>query len=131
VILAAVYLLWAVQRAFTGDPDEENAATGEIRLREICTVVPLLGLSLFLGFYPKPVLDRLEPSVVALVNQVDTHSNHHKPAVNLAAEECVADASGHYTVTIDSLQAKEAAAGSQTLTVNGSVKPCEAVGGTP
>ena len=24
-------------------------------------VVPLLGLSLFLGLYPKPVLDRIEP----------------------------------------------------------------------
>ena len=84
VILAAVYLLWAVQRAFTGEPDEKNAATREIGFREICTVVPLLGLSLFLGFYPKPVLDRLEPSVAALVTQVDTHSDHKPPAVNLA-----------------------------------------------
>ena len=32
VILAAVYLLWAVQRAFTGEPDEENAATPRHRL---------------------------------------------------------------------------------------------------
>ena len=68
VILAAVYLLWAVQRAFTGEPDEKNAATRDIGFREICTVVPLLGLSLFLGFYPKPVLDRVEPSVAALVH---------------------------------------------------------------
>ena len=28
-------------------------------------VVPLLGLSLFLGLYPKPVLDRIEPTVEA------------------------------------------------------------------
>ena len=63
VILAAVYLLWAVQRAFTGEPDEKNAATRDIGFREICTVAPLLGLSLFLGFYPTPVLDRLEPTV--------------------------------------------------------------------
>jgi NADH-quinone oxidoreductase subunit M len=83
VILAAVYLLWAVQRAFTGEPDEKNAATRDIGFREICTVAPLLGLSLFLGFYPKPVLDRLEPSVAALVTQVDSHSNHKTPSVGL------------------------------------------------
>ena len=32
VILAAVYLLWAVQRAFTGEPDEKNKATRRDRL---------------------------------------------------------------------------------------------------
>ena len=32
MILAAVYLLWAVQRAFTGEPDEKNAATPRDRL---------------------------------------------------------------------------------------------------
>jgi NADH-quinone oxidoreductase subunit M len=94
VILAAVYLLWAVQRAFTGEPDAKNSATREIGFRELCTVVPLLGLSLFLGFYPKPVLDRLEPSVAALVKQVDTHSNHKtplagRPAPNVGDTFCV------------------------------------------
>ena len=82
VILAAVYLLWAVQRAFTGEPDEENAGTPEIKFRELCTVVPLLGLSLFLGFYPKPVLDRVQPSVDALVAHVDRNSDHQPPDVN-------------------------------------------------
>ncbi len=82
VILAAVYLLWAVQRAFTGEPDEQNAGTPEIKFRELCTVVPLLGLSLFLGFYPKPVLDRVQPSVNRLVVQVDSHSDHQPPDVN-------------------------------------------------
>jgi len=66
VILAAVYLLWAVQRTMTGEPDEENDLP-EINLRELCTVVPLLGLSLFLGLYPAPVLDRVEPSVEAVL----------------------------------------------------------------
>jgi NADH-quinone oxidoreductase subunit M len=79
VILAAVYLLWAVQRAFTGEPDEENAATPEIGFREIVTVVPLLGLSLFLGFYPKPVLDRLQPSVNALIHHVELNSDYKAP----------------------------------------------------
>ena len=41
-----------------------DAATSASARSSRC--VPLLGLSLFLGFYPKPVLDRLQPSVDAL-----------------------------------------------------------------
>jgi NADH-quinone oxidoreductase subunit M len=82
VILAAVYLLWAVQRAFTGEPDEENQKTREIGVREFCTVVPLLALSLFLGFYPKPVLDRLEPDVKELVTHIEDNSDYEAPAVS-------------------------------------------------
>jgi NADH-quinone oxidoreductase subunit M len=85
VILAAVYLLWAVQRAFTGEPDEENRATPDIGFREIVTVLPLLGLSLFLGFYPKPVLDRVQPSVNALIHHVELNSNYKAPTVPTVA----------------------------------------------
>ena len=82
VILAAVYMLWAVQRAFTGEPDETNAATPDIGVRELVTVVPLLGLSLFLGFFPQPVLDRVDPSVQALVAHVQAHSDLKVPPVS-------------------------------------------------
>ena len=71
VILAAVYLLWAYQRVFMGEPSEENRKLPEINLRELACVVPLLALSLFLGLYPKPVLDRIEPSVKALIVHVE------------------------------------------------------------
>src|SRR5205814_1044995 len=94
VILAAVYMLWAVQRAFTGEPDEKNAATRDIGFREICTVAPLLGLSLFLGFYPKPVLDRVQKSVDRLVTQVDMNSDHKTPVINAVAKTCTTDAHG-------------------------------------
>jgi len=73
--------LWAVQRAFTGEPDDANRATPDIGGREIVTVLPLLGLSLFLGFYPKPVLDRLQPSVEALIHHVEQNSNYKAPTV--------------------------------------------------
>ncbi|MCZ7535825.1 MAG: NADH-quinone oxidoreductase subunit M [Acidimicrobiia bacterium] len=75
VILAAVYLLWAVQRSFTGEPSEENAGLPDITGRELMTVLPLIGLSLFLGFYPKPVLDRIEPDVRALVQHVEQYGD--------------------------------------------------------
>jgi len=82
VVLAAVYMLWAVQRAFTGEPDEENSATPDIGARELVTVVPLLALSLFLGFFPGPVLDRIGPSVDRIVEDVRLHSDIEIPAVS-------------------------------------------------
>ena len=33
-----------------------------MNFRELVVVVPLIGLCLFLGIYPKPVLDRIEPA---------------------------------------------------------------------
>jgi NADH-quinone oxidoreductase subunit M len=70
VILAALYLLWAYQRVFHGTPDEANRAMPDLKTREALVLAPLLGLIVFLGVYPKPVLDRMEPSVVALIDHV-------------------------------------------------------------
>jgi NADH-quinone oxidoreductase subunit M len=74
VILAALYLLWAYQRVFHGTPDEENAATPDMRPGELLVMLPLLGLIAFLGIYPKPVLDRMAPSVDRLIEHVETVS---------------------------------------------------------
>jgi NADH-quinone oxidoreductase subunit M len=82
VIFAAVYLLWAVQRAFTGEPKGDNVGLRDISVRELATVVPLLGLSLFLGFYPKPVLDRVKPAVDDLVTHVQQSTNYRAPKVS-------------------------------------------------
>jgi hypothetical protein len=54
--------------------------------------------------YPKPVLDRLQPSVSALVSQVEAHSNHKPPAVDVATDQCVANGSRRDTVTVDGLR---------------------------
>ncbi|HUP72883.1 MAG TPA: NADH-quinone oxidoreductase subunit M [Acidimicrobiales bacterium] len=70
VIVAALYLLWAYQRVFHGTPDEANRSMPDLRAREALVLAPLLGLIVFLGVYPKPVLDRMEPSVVALIDHV-------------------------------------------------------------
>jgi NADH-quinone oxidoreductase subunit M len=71
VILAAVYLLWAYQRVFHGQPDGDNASMLDLNLRERAVMLPLIGLIVFLGVYPKPVLDRINPSVDALMQHVD------------------------------------------------------------
>ena len=45
-----------------GQGDGCGAKIKDVNVRELVVVVPLLGLSLFLGIYPKPVLDRIEPA---------------------------------------------------------------------
>ncbi|MCC5953944.1 MAG: NADH-quinone oxidoreductase subunit M [Acidimicrobiia bacterium] len=71
VILAALYMLWAYQRVFHGEPDEENKGFGEIKLKEALPLAPLVALVVFLGVYPKPVIDRIQPSVASLIEHVE------------------------------------------------------------
>jgi NADH-quinone oxidoreductase subunit M len=82
VILAAVYLLWAYQRVFHGDVDEDNRSFPEMTWREGAVLAPLVALIVFLGVYPKPVLERMEPAVDRLITHVDEHSDFVSPSVD-------------------------------------------------
>ncbi len=71
VILAALYILLWYQRVATGPKPEEFAAvTPDMTLREKVVVAPLIAAFLFLGFYPKPVIDLLEPAVTTTLQHV-------------------------------------------------------------
>ncbi|MBW3536453.1 MAG: NADH-quinone oxidoreductase subunit M [Actinobacteria bacterium] len=71
VVLAAVYLLWAYQRVFHGEPSAENASVRDLDWREAAVLAPLVVLIVLLGVYPKVALDRIEPSVERLVEHVE------------------------------------------------------------
>jgi len=73
VILAALYLLWAYQRSFHGPAEGDNATMRDLRPSELLGILPLLALIVFLGVYPQPVLDRIEPSVDALIAHVEAN----------------------------------------------------------
>ena len=45
----------------------------DLKPSELFGIAPLLALIVFLGVYPKPVLDRIEPSVDLLVDHVETN----------------------------------------------------------
>jgi NADH-quinone oxidoreductase subunit M len=79
VILAALYLLWAYQRVFHGEPTDADADTPEMRLAEFGLLAPFLAAMVFLGVYPAPVLERIEPSVDRLVSHVESHSDYLRP----------------------------------------------------
>ena len=87
VILAALYLLWAYQRVFHGEPDEENKSFPEITLKEAAVLLPLIGIIVFTGVYPKPMLDRIEPSVNSLITHVEERTGYEEPQPPLAELE--------------------------------------------
>jgi NADH-quinone oxidoreductase subunit M len=87
VILAAVYLLWAYQRVFHGRPEGANADFPEMSWRERGVLAPLVVLIVLLGVYPRPVLERISPSVRDLVAHVEQHSDFRQPAVAAGAAE--------------------------------------------
>ena len=81
VILAALYLLWAYQRTFHGEVDEDNASFPELRAKEAMVLLPFLAAIVFTGIYPKPLLDRIEPSVDSLIERVADNSSLDQPTI--------------------------------------------------
>jgi NADH-quinone oxidoreductase subunit M len=70
VVLSAIYLLWAYQRSFHGKAEGANASVRDLTFAERAVIAPLIILIVVLGVFPKPVLDRIEPSVNRTLDQV-------------------------------------------------------------
>ncbi len=71
VVLAALYLLWAYQRVFHGEPDEANASFKEITAKEGILMAVFVAIIVCTGIYPKPMLERIEPSVNSFIEHVE------------------------------------------------------------
>lgn len=73
VILAAAYLLKMFEKTFLGPiTKEENKSLKDLNLREIITMVPLLALIFWLGIYPQPFFNLINPAVERLVQLVQS-----------------------------------------------------------
>ncbi len=64
-VLAALYILLMYQRTMTGPKPTfaEGEAPRDLSIREKVVVVPIIASFIVLGFFPKPVLDLLNPAV--------------------------------------------------------------------
>ena len=76
VILAAIYLLWAYQRMFHGPVEGKSADFPDLNVREIAVLVPLVALMLGIGLYPKPLYDRVNPTVERILAEVATTADN-------------------------------------------------------
>lgn len=70
VVLAALYILWLYQRAFTGPVAPEVAGMREVDARERWAVGPLVAVMLVLGFVPGPALNLVRPPAQVTIDQV-------------------------------------------------------------
>jgi NADH-quinone oxidoreductase subunit M len=70
IVLAALYILLTYQRMFTGPAREYAAGWRDMSVREAWVVAPLIAVIIALGFYPKPVLDVINPAVSKTMTQV-------------------------------------------------------------
>jgi len=71
VVLAAAYLLKMFEQTFLGPiKHEENRALLDLNPREIITLLPLLVLMFWIGLYPAPFLNLLNPTVTQILSLV-------------------------------------------------------------
>jgi len=82
IILAAIYVLWLYQRTMQGTVSEKVRKFKDLNAREAFAVGPLIAIILFLGIYPKPIIDIINPAVKATLQNV--HQTDPPPASGTA-----------------------------------------------
>ena len=71
IVLGALYLLWLYQRVLFGPvTDDRNAGLADLSAREVAVLTPIVVLAVVMGVYPKPFLERIEPSVERMLAPV-------------------------------------------------------------
>ncbi|WP_432065288.1 NADH-quinone oxidoreductase subunit M [Streptomyces sp. C10-9-1] len=82
IVLAALYTLVLYQRTMTGPVKEELRAMPDLKARELAVVAPLIALLLFLGVFPKPVTEIVNPAVEHSMS--DVQKQDPRPEVEAA-----------------------------------------------
>ena len=73
VVLAAIYMLWAYQKIFTGEVEiEANQSLVDLNLREKISITPLILLMFAIGIYPYMIEKFIQVDISNLVNVVQT-----------------------------------------------------------
>ena len=77
IVLAALYVLLAVQRSLHGETKPGNETIKDLNVREKVAIAPVIAVLILLGFYPKPVLNVINPTSSAVMQ----HTGVTDPAV--------------------------------------------------
>ena len=75
VVLAAVYLLWMYQRVFYGEiRNDKNRNLPDCNALEKLILATVVIVILAMGIYPQPFLRRMDRSVAAVMQRIDSNS---------------------------------------------------------
>jgi NADH-quinone oxidoreductase subunit M len=76
IIIAAAYLLWAIQRILFNPLDKPvNEHIPDLNRREMLVMVPLVAAMLWIGVYPAPVLRRMQPAAEQFVRTIEMRTS--------------------------------------------------------
>ena len=79
IILAALYILIPVQKILHGPTTPGNENLADLNLREKIAIAPVILVIVLMGFYPKPVLDLINPTS----EQVVTNAGFSDPVAKV------------------------------------------------
>ncbi len=89
IIVGAIYMLSAYKKMFFGNiTKDENRELKDVNKRELLALIPLSIITIWLGIYPKPILEPINNSVEAVVQLM------HNKSTTVEAKERIPNVSG-------------------------------------
>ena len=70
IVLAALYILIPIQRALHGPTTAGNENLADLNIREKIAIAPVIAVIVFLGFYPAPALNIINPAAAQVLSQI-------------------------------------------------------------
>ncbi len=77
VVLGAAYLLWMYQRTMFQQANEKWLSLKDLSAREIVSLVPLVGMAVWIGLYPHTFLNLLHAPAQNIISQVQPYLAEH------------------------------------------------------
>jgi len=70
IVAATVYSVWIIQRIFHGEP-REKWQMRDLNLREMVVMAAMMIVLLWIGLYPRPILNTAKPALDIILREVE------------------------------------------------------------
>jgi NADH-quinone oxidoreductase subunit M len=77
IVLGAAYLLWMYQRTMFQQANEKWLSLKDLSVREVVTLVPLVGMAIWIGLYPHTFLNLIHAPAQNIISQVQPYLAEH------------------------------------------------------